>query len=276
MTLLVLGGTQEGKQIAQQLCSAGQAVIYSIAGLVRQPEMPCPVISGGFSQYGGLANYLQHNAISAIIDATHPYATTMTATAIRTVQSLHHQASSSQTIGYWRIQRPVWQPQAEDHWIECQSWDDVCQQLDDHSQIFLSCGQLSSTELAQLPATAPCLYRTAVNLNDALPDQVEWLAGIGPFRYDHELALLKNAQINVLVTKNSGGSATAAKLLAARQLGIRVLMLARPQLDIMQCLSDEPLTDQQLNGWLHKGQPLLRCVTHVERCGREVLAVYGE
>lgn len=281
MTLLVLGGTQEGKRVARRLHQAGLQVIYSIAGLVRSPDLPCPVISGGFTQFGGFSQYLQQHSITAIIDATHPYATTMTTTAITAVQQLNQSNSRNSLddpqpqLGYWRIHRAPWQPEAEDHWTECQSWTDVVRHLDHNSRVFLTCGQLTDAELTELPI-AYGLYRTAVDLNQILPNHLEWLEGIGPFNYDDELALLKNRRINVLVTKNSGGAATAAKLLAARQLGIRVLMLARPYLDIMGVLSHTKITQQQLQHWRYNAEAPLRCVTNIELCCREVQAVYRD
>ena len=82
MRLLILGGTADGRQLAEILHRQGVPLIYSVAGLVRTPKVACEVVSGGFSQFGGLVEYSQQQGITAILDVTHPYAAKMSATAV--------------------------------------------------------------------------------------------------------------------------------------------------------------------------------------------------
>lgn len=269
MTILVLGGTREGKQIAEQLYKQGLPVIYSIAGLVRIPALPCPVISGGFRQFGGLATYLHQQGIMAVIDATHPFAQQMTFTAIEVT----HQFG----IGYWRFQRPAWQAGDEDHWYDCRDWQAVIGHCQSGSNIFLSCGQLTFDQLQQLPSHANYLYRTAVSLTQSIPAHIRWQQGIGPFDFQQELALLIHHSIDMLVTKNSGGEFTAAKLLAARHLGLPVLMLSRPELGIMARLSVEPLYSESTSATRASAKTDVpaRLVSDLEVCLQELQQYYS-
>lgn len=99
--ILLLGGTGDAVGLARQLAQAGVPLIYSIAGLVRHPDLPVPVISGGFSQYGGLEAYLSQQGITGVLDATHPYATNISKAAV--------QAATSRQIPIWRYLRAGWQ-----------------------------------------------------------------------------------------------------------------------------------------------------------------------
>ena len=106
--LLLLGGTADARRLAVALVGAGIPLIYSVAGLVRIPEVPCEVVSGGFEQCGGLPEFIEQRAIGAILDATHPYAAQMSRTA-----SL---AAHGRGIPCWRFQRPKGGPSWATRW----------------------------------------------------------------------------------------------------------------------------------------------------------------
>ncbi|UZE97483.1 precorrin-6A reductase [Alkalimarinus alittae] len=233
MSLLLLGGTADGRRLAKKLHQQGVSLIYSVAGLVRQPDVPCEVISGGFSQFGGLVEYIKQHAIVAILDVTHPYAAKMSATAV--------DASKTCCIPCWRFHRPAWEKQAGDLWQEFISWETLLPALKDKKTVFLTAGQLEQQAIDALTANEQQrqLLRTAVEPKVTLSDSMHWIKAIGPFNLTDELALMKTHNVDALVSKNSGGESTVAKIQAARALGVPVYMLERPTLP----KADEIFTD---------------------------------
>jgi len=138
--LLILGGTSDAKTLARELHAKGVEVVYSIAGLVRQPDLPCEIISGGFSVRGGLSQYIVENNITAVLDATHPFASKMSQTALEVTEQLQ--------IPLWRYQRPDWSPTPEDDWTFFINWDDLLRGLAPFKSVLLTQGQLSESMLA--------------------------------------------------------------------------------------------------------------------------------
>lgn len=226
MSLLLLGGTADARRIAEILHSRGVPVLYAIAGLVRKPELSCTVVSGGFSQFGGLESFVKHRRISTILDATHPYAEKMSATAISVAKQCG--------INCWRYYRPQWQPGKNDNWQSFPSWDDLLKQLSSKKKIFFSAGQITQAVVDSLGRDQSAVLRTAAQPQLLLPNTFTWIKAIGPFKVDDELALMRQYEIDVVVSKNSGGNATSAKLVAARELNIPVFMLKRPTLPISE------------------------------------------
>lgn len=231
MKLLLLGGTADARRLTKRLLQNEKLlddleIIYSVAGLVRMPDVDCQVISGGFKQYGGLRAYLEQQSIDAVLDATHPYALNMTATAWTVTRELK--------LAYWRFHRAPWQEQAGDHWQHFENWGGLLAELAGYQSIFLTAGQIDEAALATFAQLGKQgqrqLLRTAVQPSHDLPASMSWVKAIGPFDLESERALMQEHQVDVLVSKNSGGKATEAKLVAARELGIPVLMLKRPEL----------------------------------------------
>jgi len=239
MKLLILGGTGDARQLAQALLLLRQGaaalsarpleIIYSVAGLVRAPQLECEVVSGGFSQFGGLATYIRQRKVDALLDCTHPYALAMSSKAV--------EATIETGIACWRLERPEWQPQAGDDWRMFSGWDELLTQVAQYRSVFISTGQLSASVLeyferivsaVEEPQTQ--LLRTAVAPEHELPSSMQWFKAIGPFEFSAELALMREHRIDCIVSKNSGGQAAEAKLEVARRLAIPVLMLARPLL----------------------------------------------
>ena len=235
MKLLLLGGTADARRLAKRLQRDAIEIIYSVAGLVRMPDVDCDVISGGFSQFGGLQTYIEQQGIEAVLDATHPYAEKMTTTAWTVTQQLN--------LPYWRFHRAPWQMQDGDNWQMFAGWPDLLAALGQFKSVFLTAGQIDDMAISVFSDYAQQgqqqLLRTAVQPQHALPDSMSWIKAIGPFDFENELALMQKHKIDVLVSKNSGGEATEAKLAAARNLGIAVMMLARPQLPQALTIFDE-------------------------------------
>ena len=239
--LLLLGGTADARRMTKALLEkSGEQkqqlqIVYSVAGLVRTPELPCEVLVGGFSQFGGLATYIRDQKIDAILDVTHPFAATMSSTAVSVAKDLG--------IPCWRFHRPEWQQQPGDHWQLFDDWQALIPALAGKHSVLLTAGQLTQEAMDQLVTQAGddqrLILRTAAPPRVEMPDSVEWIKGIGPFRLEDERALFEQYGVDALVTKNSGGASTEAKLHAARELGVEVFMLQRPELpDADQQFSD--------------------------------------
>lgn len=236
MRILLLGGTSDARAFVKKAYERGlfdtqeHSVIYSVAGLVRQPDVPCEVISGGFTQFGGLASYIQSSGIDAIFDMTHPYAIKMSLTALN--------VSKQAKIPYWRFAREPWLEQADDKWLKASSWSEAVNHCANFGRILLTVGQLTQEELDELSAhfdedqDKKLVLRTAAPPRVTLPESIQWIKAIGPFDFAAEKALLAAYKIDCLVSKNSGGKATQAKLEAARELSLPVVMIERPVMPI--------------------------------------------
>lgn len=242
MNILILGGTADGRKLTALLHAQHPAfnLIYSVAGLVRKPQVPATVISGGFSQYGGMSAYCKANHVDAIVDATHPYATQIGATARATAAALQ--------LGYWRFLRPAWQATSSDNWQHFNQRQDLLWALTNYDRVLLTLGQVSATELEQLSNVSQVWLRTAVQPNFDLPANVHWIKAIGPFDLAHEETLLADNNIQAMASKNSGGDSTSAKLQAASQIEIPVYMLDRPPAQGDEYDQFETLMSQ-LNHW---------------------------
>jgi precorrin-6A/cobalt-precorrin-6A reductase len=219
--LLILGGTAEAVQLAAA-CAArpGLEVISSLAGRTRAPGLPPGEVRiGGFGGAGGLARFLTARGIDRVIDATHPFAARIGAHA--------EQACREAAVPRLRLLRPPWTRESGDHWIEVADLAEAARRLPELGRrIFLTVGHQDLGAFARFDLWF--LVRT-IEPPGVLPlRDAEWLAGRGPFTVEDELRLLRAHAIDVLVTKASGGRATYAKLAAARQLGLPVVMVRRP------------------------------------------------
>jgi precorrin-6A/cobalt-precorrin-6A reductase len=226
MKILILGGTADGRHLAAALHKSGCTVIYSIAGLVRQPELECDVISGGFTQFGGLTTYLKKEGIAAVLDVTHPYAKMMSITARESTQLCG--------IPCWRFHRSSWRAELEDNWQHYEDWPELLKDLQLKKTVFLTAGQLPEMAIQAFERFGKQgqkqILRTAVKPKEKLPVSMSWHKAIGPFSLEHEREIMVSHQVDALVTKNSGGTSMQAKLFTARALNIPVLMFTRPDL----------------------------------------------
>lgn len=225
MKLLLLGGTSDAIKLCQQFLREGYDVIYSIKGLVRQPQLSCEIHSGGFGGVKGLNHYLQQKSIDCLIDATHPYAVNISHNA-----SLAAQQSKTPCFHYVR---PSWQKHSDDIWIGYQSSQQLITLLSSNdyglSRPFFTIGQLPAELLATKNTQHHYTIRTAIAQKRVL-DKVTWIKNIGPFTLEKEQQLFKAYAIDALVSKNSGGVSVAAKIQVAREMKIPVFMLQRPEL----------------------------------------------
>jgi precorrin-6A/cobalt-precorrin-6A reductase len=221
MRVLILGGTTEASAIAHALAADPRyAPILSLAGRTREPmEQPVPVRVGGFGGAKGLAFYLRDECIAAMIDATHPFAVRIKSNATL--------AAAVEGIPRVAVLRPAWEPDPADQWRCVPNMERAFEAIGSRPQhVLLTVGQ---KELAPFRPPHRYLIRSvdAPDLS-AFEAEARVITARGPFDEPAELALMRDNAIGVLVTKNSGGAATAAKLAAARKLGLPVVMVARP------------------------------------------------
>jgi precorrin-6A/cobalt-precorrin-6A reductase len=242
MTILLLGGTADARHLAGRLHQQGANIIYSIAGLVRTPDVACEIVVGGFSALGGLAQYVDEKNIQMIVDVTHPYAKKMTQTAMTIAEQ--------KNIAYVRFHRPAWVPQAGDDWHEVSEWAEVLAVIKPATSVFITAGQLSQEQvdsvclqgLSKHPAQKQIL-RTAVKPPVILPPSMTWVKAIGPFSYQQEQETIQQYGIDMIVSKNSGGQSTIEKLNVARENSIPVVMLSRPCVVIPALFSESIFDD---------------------------------
>jgi precorrin-6A/cobalt-precorrin-6A reductase len=220
--VLVLGGTTEGRELAAAAVGAGTDVISSLAGRVSAPRRPPGrVRSGGFGGAEGLAGYLRAEGVRALVDATHPFATRISANAER--------ACALTGIPRLVLLRPAWTPVPGDRWTPVPDLAAAAAEIAAMAprvRVLLTVGRQGVAAFADAPQRF--WLRSVDPPEGAWPAGGELLTDRGPFTLDGERALLRRLRIDVLVTKNSGGPMTAAKLTAARELGLPVVMVERP------------------------------------------------
>ncbi len=219
--VLVLAGTTEATELAGRLTAEGHDVTSSLAGLTRHPvERPGQVRRGGFGGTDGLARYLTDEAIEQLVDATHPFAAVMPFHAA--------EAATGAGVAHCRLLRPPWTPLVGDRWHHTATLAAAAEALPalGAERVFLALGRQSLQPFAGSSGRW-FLVRAIEPLDAVLPD-AEVVLDRGPFDVDDEVALLTRHRVDTVVTKNSGGTAAEAKLVAARRLGLRVVMVDRP------------------------------------------------
>lgn len=216
--ILVLGGTAEARELATALDAAGVPVTTSLAGRTRVPAaLPGAVRVGGFGGAAGLAGWLREAGAAAVVDATHPFAATMAGNAAA--------ACAATGVPLLRLVRPGFVPVAGDRWTWVGSLPEAATALDAlGTRALITTGRQELGPFAQVRAWA--LLRSIEPPAPPLPARHEVLLARGPFSLSQERGLLERRGIDVVVTKDSGGS--DAKLVAARELGVPVVVVARP------------------------------------------------
>jgi precorrin-6A/cobalt-precorrin-6A reductase len=224
MRVLILGGTREARDLAGTASGEpGFEIVSSLAGRVRDPVLPAgPVRVGGFGGVDGLREWLAANDIDAVVDATHPFAGTISAHAAV--------AAAALDLPILHVRRPGWRAGPGDRWFrvpDTAAAANTVAGLGD--RIFLTIGRQEAGAFAALTLQW-FLIRAIDPPTTALPPEHELVLARGPFTVDEETRLLTEYRIDALVTKDSGGELTAAKLAAARIRGIPVVVIDRPPL----------------------------------------------
>jgi precorrin-6A/cobalt-precorrin-6A reductase len=231
--LLILGGASEASALARRLADKPDiAAMLSLAGATANPaQAPIPQRIGGFGGVVGLTAFLVRERIGAVIDATHPFASRMSVNAVAACQ-----ATDTPLVVFTR---PPWTHEPGDRWIEVATIDEAVDALGARPRtVFLTQGRLQLGAFARAPQ-----HRYIVRAIDR-PAEIDTLPGCklilarGPFSLADEVTLMRNEGVEALVTKNSGGRATYAKIEAARALGVEVVIMRRPPTPEAETLHD--------------------------------------
>ncbi|SDO97592.1 precorrin-6A/cobalt-precorrin-6A reductase [Streptomyces sp. cf386] len=222
MRVLILGGTTEARRLAELLHrTPGLTLTSSLAGRVASPRLPPGEVRiGGFGGVEGLTAWLGEHRVDALIDATHPFAGTISFHAALAAATAH--------VPLLALRRPGWVPVAGDDWREVGSLEEAATLLPTLGhRVFLTTGRMGLAAFAALDDLW-FLVRSVDAPEAPHPPRMEVLLDRGPFTLDGERELLRRHRVDVVVTKDSGGDATAPKLTAAREAGLPVVVVRRP------------------------------------------------
>jgi precorrin-6A/cobalt-precorrin-6A reductase len=231
--ILILGGTGEARALAAGLAARGTDVTSSLAGRVREPRLPAGRVRiGGFGGADGLAAFLKEDGVTHLVDATHPFAGTITANAAR--------AAGETGVPRLVLRRPEWD--ADSSWESVADIHEAAAAVRDWPSaatstvgdlpgeaVFLTTGRRDLAAFAN-DREHRFLVRTVDPPEGPVPPRAMLILDRGPYTVAGETGLMRGHGIGLLVTKNSGGPMTAAKLEAARDLGVHVVMVQRPPL----------------------------------------------
>ncbi|WP_375469501.1 cobalt-precorrin-6A reductase [uncultured Nostoc sp.] len=221
--VLILGGTGDAAELAARMATIqGLEAITSLAGRTREPSVPLGDLRvGGFGGVAGLASYLRVMQINLLIDATHPFATQISLNA----------ADAATEVGVPRLMliRPPWEKGSDDRWIEVDSIEAAAASVANQAQrVFLTVGRQELAAFAHCEKIWFLMRMIDPPTDDALVPPGMILCDRGPFTLNNEKQILIHHKIDTIVSKNSGGDATKPKIIAARELGVKVVMVNRP------------------------------------------------
>jgi precorrin-6A/cobalt-precorrin-6A reductase len=233
LRVLLLGGTTEASRLAQALAQAGVDAVFSYAGRTSAPiAQPLPTRVGGFGGVAGLQAYLQTERISHVVDATHPFAAQMSSNAV--------QACARAGVPLLALERSAWLAQSGDVWTHVADTDAAVQALPAQpARVFLAIGK---QHLAPFLACTQHWYllRLVDPVLDLPAARGHVVLDRGPFTLQGDRALLQARGITHIVSKNSGGAGAEAKLVAARELGLPVIVIDRPQVTSRHTVGSVP------------------------------------
>ncbi|HVW46825.1 MAG TPA: cobalt-precorrin-6A reductase [Solirubrobacterales bacterium] len=219
--ILVLGGTAEARELAAELDASGVEVTSSLAGRVANPRLPVGEVRiGGFGGPGGLVRWLDDHEVDAVVDATHPFAEGISANAA--------QAAPTAGVPLLRLERPGWRERPGDRWTWVPDLDQAAAAIHGLGRrVLLTTGRQGLASFAGVEE-AWFLVRCVDPPDGPLPPHHELLLDRGPYTPDGERSLVERHGVDLLVTKDSGGTHTEAKLEVARERGLPVIVVRRP------------------------------------------------
>ena len=227
--ILLLGGTAEARALARELIRIGHSVVTSLAGVTQNPTLPEGELRvGGFGGEEGLYDYLLSRNFDVLIDATHPFAAKISSHAVA--------AGMRAGITYLRLERKPWVPISGDRWIEVAGIAGAISALPHEARIMLTIGRKDIASFLKRQDLSGVVRMIEVP-PVALSSRWKLILARPPFEFEDEKNLLSAEKITHLVTKNAGGEQTEEKLLAARELGLAVVMIGRPQKPAARCFA---------------------------------------
>ncbi|WP_413198862.1 cobalt-precorrin-6A reductase [Nostoc piscinale] len=233
MRVLILGGTTEAAELGARVATIdGIEAIASLAGRTREPSLPSGNVRiGGFGGVDGLVEYLRQMKVDVLIDATHPFAN----------QISDNAAAATNEVGIPRLMliRPAWEKTTGDRWIEVESNAAAADILQNQAKrVFLTVGRQELSTFAHLQNIWFLMRMIDPPGKDALVPPGIILCDRGPFILENERKIIVQHNIDTIVSKNSGGDATYAKVIAARELGVQVVMVKRPSVPMGEKVAD--------------------------------------
>jgi len=222
MRILIFGGTGEARDLANQLVNLGHDVTSSLAGRTPNPLLPKGIIRiAGFGGVTNLAAYFDQNAFNWVIDATHPFAAKMSTQLV--------EATRLSNVNFVRVTRPEWSPPAGTLWAEVADINAALTALPDGAKPFLTVGHKDIGAINAWPE-GQCVIRLIKVPSIDLPKKITLILDRPPYDIAGETELLRANTITHLITKNSGGGQTRAKIDAAANLGLPIYAIRRPPL----------------------------------------------
>lgn len=233
MRVLLLGGTTEAARLARVFHESGIDAVYSLAGRTRSPvSQPIVTRSGGFGGVTGLERYLIEGRFSHVVDATHPFAAKMSANAV--------EACASAGIPLCALERPKWAAGPGDNWQSVANVAEAVTALPEAPlRVFLAIGKQQPGEFSVKPQHFYLLRMIDPPVGTLPLPLAEAIVGRGPFTVDGDRALMQDHNIDLLVAKNGGSVGARAKIDAARDLGLPVIMIERPYIPVRRSFADE-------------------------------------
>ena len=232
MRILILGGTADASALAKLIAGDNRfQPTLSLAGRTASPAAPpIPYRVGGFGGWEGLAAWIEAEGVSAVVDATHPFAARISANAVK--------AAEAAGVALVTVIRPAWTQQEGDRWVLVPTPEAAAAALGPSPRIvFLATGRLELPAFAAAPQHS-YVARVIDHPGDVpLPPRIEFIYDRGPFDAAAEARLLTGHRAEIVVSKNSGGAATYGKIEAARALGLPVVMIERPSKPALHAVS---------------------------------------
>lgn len=228
--VLIFGGTTEARELADRLVDDGFEVVSALAGVTQSPILPRgEVHRGRFGGVEGIVAYSRQKQFDVIVDATHPFAAKISANLAAAAQQL--------ALPCLRLERQAWQPEAADRWVMVADAVAAAGALPRNARVLLTIGHRDLEHFLARSDLSGVL-RVIEPVSRVLPSTWRLVQKRPPYLLEEERQLLAAEHITALVTKNSGGEATAAKLIAAREIKIPVVMIARPHKPAMPSISN--------------------------------------
>ena len=229
MSVLVLCGTREGRDIAQSLQSRGHDVLASFAQMPRAPVADgIRVRIGGFGGADGFRACLRREQVTCVVDATHPFA--------RKIGARSAALCAGAGIAYCRVLRPAWTPEAGDTWHSIADESAAADVIPDGATVFVATGRGTLDHYANLRGRYLIVRQIDPPDMPFIFENGEYLMGKPPFSVFDERKLFEKRKVDWLIVRNAGGAASRSKLFAARALGLPVAMIARPDAPEAPCV----------------------------------------